>query len=139
MISNRKTANKLILYPLAKPIEDHDNPLWDELEPEEGGIQPIVTISNALFFKDETKDDTINKFISNPSSITQPTFHLLDSVMNKFDQQFPIDDSTSEEIPTTPSHKSFQIKNELGKTMNINPNMSPSQKERSIQILHEQN
>jgi hypothetical protein len=128
MISNGKTTNNLILYPLSKLIEDHDNPLWDELEPEEGGIQPIVTISNALCFKDETKDDTINKFISNPSSITQPTFHLLDSIMNKSDQQFPVDDSNSKEIPTISRHKSVLINIELGKAMNINLNMSPTKR-----------
>jgi hypothetical protein len=95
MIFDGKATNNLVLYPPAKPSVDHESPLWDEFEPEEGGIQPILTVGKALCFKNETEDDTINNFISNPPSVTQPTFHLLDSIMNKPNQEILVDDFSS--------------------------------------------
>jgi hypothetical protein len=72
-ISDGKTTKNLTLYPPAKPSEDLESPLWDEFEPEESGVQPILTLGKALCFKDETEDDTISSFISNPPSVIQPT------------------------------------------------------------------
>jgi len=57
-------TKKLNLYPLAKPSMETENPFWFDCE--EGDVQPMLTIGKAFSFKNETKDDTINSFISNP-------------------------------------------------------------------------
>jgi len=47
--------------------------------------------------------------------------------MNKPEQYILVDDFTSELIPTTSSQKNVPIEIEPRKTLNINPNLSPSQ------------
>lgn len=42
-------------------------------ELDEGNVKPLLTIGKALYFKDETKDNTINTFINNTPSITYLT------------------------------------------------------------------
>jgi hypothetical protein len=110
----------------AKPNVDHESPLWYEFEPKEGSLQPILIVDKALCFKNYIEDDTIRIFICNSPSVTQPTFQLLDSIMNKHDQEIIVDDFTSELIPVVLSHKSVPIEIEPGKTLNINPKLSPS-------------
>jgi hypothetical protein len=68
-----KTTKNLTLYPPAKPSEDLESPLWAEFDPEESGVQSILTLGKALYFKDETKDDIASSFISNPPLVNQPT------------------------------------------------------------------
>ena len=43
---------------------------WMEPEEEEG-VQPLLTIGKALTFKNETEDDAINNFISEPTSFNK--------------------------------------------------------------------
>ena len=66
----------LTLYPLAWLSLEAEIPLWMELEEEEG-IQPLLTIGKALTFKDETKDDAINNFISEPTSVNKEVYQIL--------------------------------------------------------------
>ena len=48
------------------------------MEPEEEeGIQPLLTIGKALTFKDETEDDAINNFISEPTSVNKEIYQIL--------------------------------------------------------------
>ena len=69
-ISDGTEIKNLTLYPATQPSLEAENPLWMELEEEEG-VQPQLTIGKALTFKDETKDDAINNFISEPTSINK--------------------------------------------------------------------
>ena len=64
-ISDGTKINTLTLYPLARTSLEAETPLWMEPEEEEG-IQPLLTIGKVLTFKDETEDDAINNFISEP-------------------------------------------------------------------------
>eukprot|EP00253_Pinus_taeda_P004085 PITA_04085 len=53
-----------------------------ELESENEEVRPILTISEALCFKDETKDDAFSTFLSNPDSVSNSTHQLLEIVMS---------------------------------------------------------
>ena len=53
-----------------------------ELEEEEG-VQPLLTIGKTLNFKDETKDDAINSFISEPTSVNKQIYQILDSTLGE--------------------------------------------------------
>ena len=64
-ISDGIEIKSLTLYPLARSSLEAETLLWMELEEEEG-VQPLLTIGKALNFKDETKDNAINNFISEP-------------------------------------------------------------------------
>jgi len=43
---------------------------------------PILTINDALCFKDEMKNDAINTFRNSPNSISDPNHQLFDFVMS---------------------------------------------------------
>ena len=81
-ISDGIETKKLTLYPLARPSLEVETPLWMELEEEEG-IQPLLTIGKALTFKDETEDDAINSFISEPTSVNKQIYQILNSTLGE--------------------------------------------------------
>ena len=66
-ISDGIETKNLTLYPPARPSLEAETSLYMEPEEEEG-VQPLLTIGKALSFKDETEDDSINNFISEPTS-----------------------------------------------------------------------
>ena len=55
-------------------------------------------IGEALYFKNETKDDTINSFISNPFIVTQPISQILNFIMSEPNLDDAIYDITIEKI-----------------------------------------
>ena len=57
-----------------------------ELE-EEYEVQPLLTIGKALNFKDETKDDAINSFINDPTSINVHVYQILNSTLDEEKQE----------------------------------------------------
>ena len=81
-ISDGTEIKNLILYPLALPSLEDETPLWMELEEEEG-VQPLLTIGKALTFKDETKDDAINNFIREPTSVNKQIYQILNGTLGE--------------------------------------------------------
>ncbi len=71
-ISDGYSTKELTLYPQALPTPYYDDSIWVDYE--ENGARPMLTIGRALTFKDETEDDCINSFISDPSVIF-PNIH----------------------------------------------------------------
>ena len=69
-ISDGTEIKNLTLYPLARPSLEAETTLWMEPEEEEG-VQPLLTIGKVLTFKDETEDNAINNFISEPTSVNK--------------------------------------------------------------------
>ena len=63
-----------------RPISDVEIPLGMDFEEEED-IQPLLTIGRALNFKTETEDGTICNFISEPTSVTQQAYHILNNTI----------------------------------------------------------
>ena len=81
VISNGEVIKNIILY---SPIEtsSSNKPLFTltkkplpakGIEPENEEIRPILTISEALYFKDETKDYSISTFINKSNSVSDST------------------------------------------------------------------
>ena len=91
---------------------------------DEDDTLPILTIGEALQFKDETEDDPINSFISSPSSVSPPTFQSLHVVMTDSIQEDITDDFITKTVEVILNHKSIPIEIESGKTLNIKPNLS---------------
>eukprot|EP00253_Pinus_taeda_P021687 PITA_21687 len=105
-ISNGQETKQLTLYPHATPMINNDNFVWLDYEDEE--TQPILTVGQALTFKDSTEDELISNFISEPSSTLAGS-----------------------------SSKSITIEIELGKTLNINPNLTDDKKQQLLKLLRE--
>ena len=94
------------------------------LETDNEEIRPIITISEAPCFKDETEDDVISTFISGSSSVSYSTCLLLQSVMSCNVQEpielAPIVEDTHIILP----RDSVPIQIEPGKILDVNPNLS---------------
>jgi hypothetical protein len=72
-ISDSYDTKKLTLYPHATPSVEPKNSLWMDIEDE--SALPMLTIGKVLSFKDEIENDLVNRVISNPSIVTQNTYH----------------------------------------------------------------
>ena len=81
-ISDGTETKNLTLYPTARSILEAENPLWMEPEEEEG-VQPLLKIGKALTFKDETEDDAINNFISEPTSVNKEIYQILNITLGE--------------------------------------------------------
>ena len=75
-------------------------------------------LGKAQYFKDETKDDIINGFISN-------SLHV--SSIRYLGEEDEVDDAIIEHLKTTPHTISSPIEIKPGKCLNINPNLTTEQ------------
>jgi len=48
---------------------------------------PVLTIRKSMSFKDEIEDEIINRFISDPSVVTQNMHHRLSIIFNPIPQE----------------------------------------------------
>ena len=85
-ISDGTEIKNLTLYPLARPSLEAETPLWMEPKEEEG-IQPLLTIGKDLTFKDETEDDSINNFISEPTSVNKEIYQILNITLGEEEKE----------------------------------------------------
>lgn len=106
-ISNGVTTQKLVLYPPAQPSPVSKNPLWVGFDKDD--TLPVLTTGKALQFKDETKDDSINSFISSPSSASSPTFQSLHVVLTESTQEDITDDFITKTVKVLPNQKSIPL------------------------------
>ena len=86
-ISDGMDTKNLTLYPPARPSLEADTSLWIEQEEEEEEVQPLLTIGRALTFKNETEDDTIINFISEPTSVNREAYQILNTTLAKEEQE----------------------------------------------------
>ena len=84
------------------------------------------------------KDDTINTFISSPHAVPDPPQPLLESIMRCETQETIASEIRNADIHLLVFSDSVPVDIELGKTLNINPNLSPAQSEQLLKILREQ-
>jgi hypothetical protein len=133
-ISNGQETKQLTLYPHATPMINNDNSVWVDYEDEE--TQPILTIGQALTFKDSTEDELISSFISEPSSVSPEMYNHFTAILESESQQNLKDENLFQTAVGSPS-KSTTIEIEPGKTLNINPNLTDNEKQQLIKLLQE--
>eukprot|EP00253_Pinus_taeda_P032891 PITA_32891 len=127
-------TKQLTLYPHATPMINNDNSVWLDYEDEE--TQPILTVGQALNFKDSTEDELISNFISEPSSASPEIHNHFTAILESESQQ----NLKTKNIPQTlagSSSKSITVEIELGKTLNINPNLTDDEKQQLMKLLRE--
>ena len=111
------------------------------MEPkEEEGVQPLLTIGKAFSFKDETEDDAINNFNSEPTSVNKEVYQILNITLGKEEQENLTEEALVDDthiIPVLKNLKSIPIEVEYGKTLNINPILSLDERKCLISILKE--
>lgn len=66
-IAHGAETKHINLYPLAKPLSKTENAQWVEEEgPNSKGTLPILTIAQAMSFRENLEENLINCCISNP-------------------------------------------------------------------------
>eukprot|EP00253_Pinus_taeda_P036568 PITA_36568 len=133
-ISNGQETKQLTLYPHATPMINNENSVWLDYEDEE--TQPILTVGQALTFKDSTEDELISNFISEPSSVSPEIDNHFTAILESESQQ----NFKTENLPRTlagSSSKSITVEIETGKTLNINPNLTDDEKQQLMKLLCE--
>ena len=133
-ISNGCETKQLTLYPHATPMINNDDSVW--LDYNDNATQPILTIEQALTFKYTTEDEVISNFISEPFSVTSETYNQFTAILEPKTQE----KLKSENVPrqsTAISSKSTTVEIELGKTLNINPNLSDAETKQLMKLLRE--
>ena len=136
-ISDGTKIKNLTLYPLARPSLEAETLLWMELEEEEG-IQPLLMIGKALTFKDETEDDAINNFISEPTDVNKIFYQILNGTLGEEEQENLTEETLVSEthiVPVLKNSKSVPIKVESRKTLNINPILALDEQEFLITLF----
>jgi len=117
----------LALYPPAQPsvtmIKTNKHPILYLTD----NIRSPLTILEALDFKDETKDDAINKFISQTEFISHIQCHMIEATFDNELEEDPLKDTHDQMIPVTYVANSKIMEIELGKTLNINANLTSEQ------------
>ena len=94
------------------------NPWWDEFELQLDLSLPLLTLGKAQYFKDETKDDVTNGFISNS---------LFFAYVKNENEEEKVEDIDFEQMRTTSNISSILIEIEYGKFLNVNPNLTVEQ------------
>jgi hypothetical protein len=133
-ISNGYETKQLTLYPHATPLASNDNPVWVDFKDQP--TQPLLTIGQALSLKDSTKDEIINNFICEPSSVT-PEIHNQLTVLLESDNPENVDSGSPPQTPKTISSKSIPVELEPGKTLNINPHLTDAETQQLTKLLQE--
>eukprot|EP00253_Pinus_taeda_P005047 PITA_05047 len=133
-ISNGCETKQLTLHPHATPMINNDNFVW--LDYEDDDTQPILTIGQALTFKDTTEDELISNFISEPSSVNSETHDHLTAILEPESQQNLKTENLSQTSANI-SSKSIIVEIEPGKTLNINPNLTDDETQQLMKLLRE--
>ena len=100
-ISKGDSIKIIIIYSLEKPslptvnIHKHPHTYWEK------NIRPPLTLVYALEFKDQTEDDIINNFISQPSMSRNLKCQMLKIVLEDETQEDPLEDIYDQHIHTT--------------------------------------
>ena len=112
--------------------------MWVELEEEES-TQPLLAIGRDLTFKTETEDDTIINFINEPMEATQHAYYIMYNTMSKLEQEEFTEEvlvKNVEIVPIIENLKSAPIEIEPGRTLNVNPNITPDELECLTTLLN---
>jgi len=133
-ISNGCETKQLTLYPHATPMINNDNSVWLDYEDDE--TQPILTVRQALTFKDSTEDELISNFISKPSSVSSEIHDHLTTILEYESQQNLRTENLSQTSADSTS-KSITVDIEPGKTLNINPNLTDVETQQLMKLLCE--
>ena len=81
-------------------------------------------MANALEFKIQIKDNNINTFINNRTTMSNLRCHMIEAVLNNEIEEDSLRDINDQPIPTTIVYNRKNIEIEQGKILNLNSNLS---------------
>eukprot|EP00253_Pinus_taeda_P002517 PITA_02517 len=136
MIITRGTYIKnLVLYPPAQPsvtiVKTNRHPVSYLTD----NIRSPLSIQEALEFKDQTEDDAVNNFISQTELTSHTQCHMIKATFDNELKENPLKDTHDHTIPVTFVVNSKIVEIELGKTLNINANLTSEQETKLIHML----
>lgn len=98
-------------------------------------IRSPLTVQKALDFKDQIEDDAINNFISQTESRSHTQCFMIDATFDSELEEDPLKDVHDQTIPVTTVSNSKVVEIELGKTLNINANLTLDQETKLVHLL----
>jgi len=135
IITRGSNIKNLALYPPAQPsltiMKTNKQPVSYLTE----NIRSPLTIEDNIDFKYLTEDDIINNFINQSKSRSHVQCHMLEAAFDNELEEDPLKDTHDQLVPTTSVSNSKTIEIELGKTLNVNKNLTPEQEEKLVQLL----
>eukprot|EP00253_Pinus_taeda_P005557 PITA_05557 len=127
-IKNGPMSKRLVLYPLAQPLLEHDLPLWlEEGDEDEVYSAPLCTVE-ATRGGPQTKDDLIENLIQNPP----PGALSLEELVEDTQASALVDLCVTD--PTSPRVKNVEFGPEI--TLKISSSLSPSQEKELCSLLN---
>eukprot|EP00253_Pinus_taeda_P012276 PITA_12276 len=135
IITKGADINNLVLYPPTQPsitiVKTNRHPVSYLTD----NIRSPLTIQEVLEFKNQTKDDAINNFISQTELTSRTQFHMIKAAFDNEVEEEPLKDAHDHTIPVTSVAHSKIVEIEPGKTLNINAKLTPEQETKLIHIL----
>jgi hypothetical protein len=146
IISHGTERKQITLYPLAqKPFVIDQLPWLDATkQQQEEGIQPILSINQAFYFREENNEDLLDYFISEPDiseELRDTKYIVVDEILGQtFQENCTIHslESAFNDIFLVISMENTQrkiIEISPGKYLNIGTKFEPSQEEQLIALL----
>eukprot|EP00253_Pinus_taeda_P027785 PITA_27785 len=135
IITRGADIKNLVLYPPAQPsvtiVKTNRHPVSYLTN----NIRSPLTIQEALDFKDQTEDNAINNFISQTELTSQTQCHMIKAAFDSELEEDPLKDTHDHTIPVTSVANRKIVEIELGKTLNINANLTFEQEMKLIYVL----
>lgn len=134
-ITRGSNIKNLALYPPSQPsvtiIKTNKHPISYLTK----NVRSPLTIEDAIDFKYQIEDDVINNFINQVESRSRVQCHMIEATFDNELEEDPLKDTHDQTITTTSVSNRKTIEIELGKTLNINNNLTPQQEEKLVQLL----
>ena len=127
-IKNGPMSKKLVLYPSAQPLLEHDLPLWLEEEYEDEFYSAPLCTMEATKGGPQTEDDLIENLIQNPP----PSVLRLEELVGDTQASALVDLCVTD--PTSPQVKNVEFGPE--RTLKMNSSLSPSQEKWLCSLLN---
>eukprot|EP00253_Pinus_taeda_P018155 PITA_18155 len=127
--------NNSVLYPPAQPsitIVKTNRHLVSYFT---DNIRSLLTIKEALEFKDQTEDDAISNFISQTELTSRTQCHMIKAEFDNELEEDPLKDTHDHTILVTYVANSKIVEIEPRKTLNINANLTSEQETKLIHML----
>ena len=100
-IARGSNVKNLALYPLAHPslttIKNRKKLVSYLTE----NIRSLLTIEDALEFKDQTDDDIIKTYINQPDVVSHPKCQIIEASLDNEIEEYPLKDINVQSIPKT--------------------------------------
>ena len=134
-IAKGDAVKNLVLYPPSRPSLPILKICKQPPTYLEESIHSPLTVAEAFEFKDQTEDEVINNFISQPDNVSNVKCQMLKEILDNEALEDPLKDTDDQHIQTNVVHNRKPMEIEPDKVLNINDSLDNDQKQKLNQVL----